>query len=238
MIDSIRDCCWSCRQAISHGDRACPHCGAMVNLATGRGQPSTSVANSDDSFVAEASAYDPGASPRPSISSRKWPRIAAAILVLFVSGISFVAMNVVPAPRPATVESGPNMEVSWTKDQENGQRLHFLSKDEREFVLTDVIVNNRRECAPIVGQNLSIEGAVQTLGKNKLSAASDIANLRGFSKGIEGLALAMAKLQLPPPPWTFKLGDAKQTIFACDPITVYVETSLGNLRFSMRDAGK
>lgn len=233
MIDSIRDRCWSCRQEISRTDRTCPQCGATVNITTGRGQPSAPFDVRDGQYMDEASAYFAGESRWASIVRRKWIGIAAAVVIFFLLGILFVGSDFVSAIRSGSVGSGPRMEVWWTRDQD-GQRLHFLSKDQREFVLTDVIVNDRRECAPIIGQNLSLEKSVQDLGRNKLTATSDIADLGKFSKSIEGLTLAMMKLQLPPPPWTFKLGDAKETIFACEPVTVYIETNLGNLRLAMR----
>lgn len=112
----------------------------------------------------------------------------------------------------------PKMEVWWTRDSQVGQRLHIQSRDDREFTVTDLVVNNRRECTLI----------------DRMKGQTTNASSAEANKG-DALVVAVAKAMAPPPPWKFTLGDEHQTVYTCDPVKVDVQTDQGTASFRFRD---
>ncbi|GIQ75969.1 hypothetical protein BraRD5C2_44120 [Bradyrhizobium sp. RD5-C2] len=110
------------------------------------------------------------------------------------------------------------MKVWWSRDSQVGQRLHIQSKDDREFTVIDLVVNNKRECT-IIDQ---MKGQIQNSGNSDANK-------------INSLVVIMAKAMAPPPPWKFTLGDEHQTVYTCDPMKVDVYTDQGTVSFRFRD---
>ncbi|MCS3687532.1 hypothetical protein ABIF07_005440 [Bradyrhizobium elkanii] len=112
----------------------------------------------------------------------------------------------------------PKMKVWWTRDSDVGQRLHIQSRDDREFTVTDVVVNNKRECTLID----RMKGQIQNSGNSD-------------DKKINSFVVTMARTMAPPPPWKFTLGDEHQTVYTCEPIKVDVYTDQGTVSFRLKD---
>lgn len=147
------------------------------------------------------------------------------LLVVFLLPVVVVAIqraisgNLIPSARSVlALADPPKMKVWWTRDSQVGQRLHIQSRDDREFTVTDLVVNNKRECTLIdrmKGQTPNAGGAQA----NK----------------VDELVVAVAKAMAPPPPWKFTLGDEHQTVYTCDPVKVDVQTDLGTASFRFSD---
>lgn len=166
-------------------------------------------------------------------------KIVTTLTLLLVLGVPFAIANIqtlyawFPALKPAlahTIDvvtgyvppSGPSlrlkMKVWWTRDSEAGQRLHIQSRDDRDFTVTDVVVNNKRECTLI----------------DRMKGQTTNASSAG-AKQVDALVVAVAKAMAPPPPWKFTLGDEHQTVYTCDPVKVDVQTDLGTVSFRFSD---
>ncbi|MGX1358945.1 hypothetical protein [Bradyrhizobium elkanii] len=127
--------------------------------------------------------------------------------------------NLIPSGRSILALSDPpKMKVWWTRDSEVGQRLHIQSRDDREFRVTDVVVNNKRECT-LIDQ---MRGQIQNSGNSD-------------DNKINSLVVTMARAMAPPPPWKFTLGDEHQTIYTCELIKADVHTDRGTVSFRFGD---
>lgn|GEM_PF-6432918 len=147
------------------------------------------------------------------------------LLVIFFLPVVVVAIqqtfpgNLISAGRSMlALTDPPKMKVWWTRDSQVGQRLHVQSRDDRDFTVTDLVVNNKRECTLID----------QMKGQTQNSGNSD-------ANKINSLVVTMARAMVPPPPWKFTLGDEHQTVYTCDPIKVDVHTDRGTVSFRSRD---
>jgi hypothetical protein len=120
------------------------------------------------------------------------------------------------------VEQPPKVKVWWVHEPDgDGDRLYVQSLDDREFTLTDLVINKKRECT-----------LIDTQSNDPQIRKEATAKLNPYMAAL--LKLTPMGL-VPPPPWKFTLGDIHSTFWMCDPVKIDIETDLGSESFHARN---